>query len=269
MKFLYAMLTRLCDLDCPHCDIKRDTEEFGDWNEERFIENLKNFNGVHHLFGGEPFLNKERFLKAAPYADSVSTNLLLLDDDIAHTLYKYGIGVSSSWNPDRFTEKQYKKWRNNLRYIADMRPGILVTLTPSLVDSSEGTRAFYKMFEECSGYFDSLKMEPVIAPGTPQEFYDRADEWLCNLYKNLTEKQRAQIDNFQHDEWYFDCSGNYTMNPDGTMRPGCPHYEVSTGCQKCLSCEHAEYCLPCRMQEHCTAPKKLLALLQNEKRAVI
>lgn len=76
MKHLYALLTRNCDLHCPHCGVAEYKNET--YNEEKILETIKNFDGNVTLFGGECTLYEDRFIKAldTKNIDSVSSNLL-------------------------------------------------------------------------------------------------------------------------------------------------------------------------------------------------
>ena len=60
---LYALLTQNCNLQCPHCMIYNNTKE-DFFNEERFLDVLRNWKGDITLFGGEPTLYRDRFMKA-------------------------------------------------------------------------------------------------------------------------------------------------------------------------------------------------------------
>lgn len=50
MKHLYALLTRNCDLHCPHCGVAEYKNET--YNEEKVLETIKDFDGTVTLFGG-------------------------------------------------------------------------------------------------------------------------------------------------------------------------------------------------------------------------
>lgn len=61
MKHLHAILTTNCNLRCPHCGVPDNVEIY---NEEKVLEEIKNFDGEVTLFGGECTLYEDRFIKA-------------------------------------------------------------------------------------------------------------------------------------------------------------------------------------------------------------
>ena len=75
MKHLHAILTTNCNLRCPHCGVPDNVEIY---NEEKVLEEIKNFDGEVTLFGGECTLYEDRFIKALETKNvrSVSTNMM-------------------------------------------------------------------------------------------------------------------------------------------------------------------------------------------------
>ena len=106
---LYALLTRHCNLSCPHCNVKYPVEEF---NEDKFIDQLRLYNnGTIIFFGGEPTLYQDRLLRVAndeiikTKKRSITTNLINLNDDLINLYHDIG-SVATSWNPNRFDSEQ-------------------------------------------------------------------------------------------------------------------------------------------------------------------
>lgn len=78
IKTLYAIPWYQCNLKCPHCDVRDTSTEF---NPEKFIEELKKVEAENIvLFGGEPLLHEDWFMKILETGKltSVSTNLLMM-----------------------------------------------------------------------------------------------------------------------------------------------------------------------------------------------
>ena len=106
----YAMITTRCNLSCPYCDIK--SKDDG-WDQDKFMETIRNFNGWILLFGGEPTLYIDR-LEHVMYSDpivskkikSITTNLMILNDR-TKKVFKDLISGATSWNPSRFTKDEY------------------------------------------------------------------------------------------------------------------------------------------------------------------
>lgn len=258
MKVLYAMVTRHCNLKCPHCDIR--TEADDGWNEQGFMEKLKAFEGTRILFGGEPSICMERTKLAAPYCDSVSTNLLQMSDGFLEAIKM--LGVATSWTPARFAKKQEAVWLANIGRL-NKKPTLLVTLTPDLV-MALGTIRFLSLVKHHGNMFSDIVLEQLEDETKPQEYYDYVDDWLCWLYKE-TEGQRELFPQFQKgNRWMYDCSETYTLLPTGELRYGCPQYRKTEVVMACLSCPMAGICQPCRLQKNCTGPRKLMHLLGND-----
>ena len=103
-KILYAMPTSLCNLSCPHCEIRTHHESY---NEDRFLDEFRRWDGDVIIFGGEPTLFRDRLLNIIgdPKIISITTNLLNLDDELIQ--YYNRIHVSTSWNKSRFTNFEF------------------------------------------------------------------------------------------------------------------------------------------------------------------
>jgi len=253
LKTVYAMITTNCNLNCPHCDIK--TDNVDDWNAEAFISQL-DANDHNIIFGGEPSLHVDRVEEAAPYCDSISTNLLYLPDHLLK-LYNEKLDVATSWNVKRFTPAQYEQWLKNIQRLK-RKPLLLITITPDLMNDSS---FIDRVQEDFSLIFDSVSFEQLHDGAKTQEYYDAVDSWLCSLYEEWENRKIPLYCNTFHSPWYFNCDNTYTLYPNGSMKYGCPEYQKAEVPESCYSCTMAKTCRPCKLQCHCTAPKKLLTKL--------
>lgn len=256
MSYLYAMLTRHCNLSCPHCDVKNDSDD--GWNKEAFLSELNSFDGYVNIFGGEPSLYVDRLKAAAPYARGVSTNLLNLTKDVKQ-IYDL-LDIATSWNVQRFTDEQYHQWIRNVESL-NRKPALLITLTPDLTADT----SYFDFFKaELDGRFSDIRFEQLLDPSKNERYYEHVDDWLCKLYKFWQKNMKTPCPTFESD-WYFNCDGTYTLYPDGHMKYGCPEAVKVYVPEKCYSCHLAAHCRPCPLQRHCTRPKRLMELVKNER----
>ena len=255
MRTVYAMVTTNCNLDCPHCDIKTDNAD--KWNAETFISQL-NVKDHNIIFGGEPSLHMDRVEKVAPYCDSISTNLLYLPQKLIE-LCDERLSVATSWNVSRFTPAQYELWLKNVQKLK-YKPLLLVTLTPDLLADETFLN---RVQEDFAPLFDSISFEQLHDSTKTQEYYDKVDEWLCTLYRGWTQKSIDLICNNFYGAPFYDCDNTYTLRPDGSMKYGCPQYDGAKVPMGCYTCEKAGTCRPCKLQSYCTAPKKLLQMIEE------
>lgn len=258
IKDLYAIPNYTCNLNCPHCTLSKISEKY---NEKSFIDTLKNINAEQiTLFGGEPLLYKETFKKIVKTnkITSISTNLLLLDDEIIQYLKTYNISIATSWNKTRFTKAQYNTWIANLKTLENNNLDciILVTLTEDLI--SLNLNNFLSILKDLNQIksITGILFEQLVDNSKNKVFYEKVDEWLYNItkywqfsFKNLI------LDKIKH--WNCDCTKTYTLTPNGTLRKGCPQYTLQYLRNECLTCKLANICRPCILQKECTFPKKL------------
>ncbi len=270
MKTLYAMITKHCNLDCPHCDIKSDREE--NFKENVFLENLKNFDGLKIVFGGEPTVVPERTIKALPYCDTISTNLLSLDEKILSLIVDKDFPVATSWNPKRFTASQLNRWQENVKRLrqSSVKSNItcLITLTPDLI-CAHGEQLLFEQVLSIAENFDNIVFEQLLDPGQEQGFYDMVDDWLLNLSIKISsdKKMSERFPQFSPEyKWYFDCTEVFTMLPDGKILPGCPQHDMVKVPKKCYTCDKAAACRPCRLQQCCTRPEKLMEYIRTKSK---
>lgn len=262
-KILYAIITKQCNLSCPHCDIKSNQKD--NYQEEIFLKNLKEWDGYRILFGGEPTIVPARTIKVISYCDSISTNLVSISDDIKQILQERQIPIATSWNLQRFTHPQYIQWIYHLKELSKTNDlTCLITLTPDLF-SQTGTNSFWQTISDVKSYFSYIQFEPLHDESKTQEFYNQTDEWLVQAYQTARKKSLTYLfPQFQKDyQWKFNCAGTYTMHPDGSIRYGCPEYQKTYILPQCYSCQCVTECQPCRLQKCCTRPNKLYSLIRD------
>ena len=266
MKHLHAILTTNCNLRCPHCGVPDNVEIY---NEEKVLEEIKNFDGEVTLFGGECTLYEDRFIKALETKNvrSVSTNMMDISGKRLE-LFR-GKGFATSWNPARFTPEQYQIWLRNLKAVSDIDAEfiIMITLTPDLIMIPPKEMVDrIQSWEYLSG-LESIRFEQLIDPSQSQEFYNDVDDWLCEFhiqYKESGCRIRNMIDD-QVMQWIYNCHDQYTLYPDGRIVNLCAIDAFPTVCTSCIGCKYAQICTPCRLQKHCTFPKKLYEMIKKEK----
>ena len=266
MKDLYALVTNQCDLSCPHCDIK--STQVDDYNADKFLNTIRDFDGNVIIFGGEPTLHKDRLLEILSLhkASSISTNLVNLDPEIIP--YIKNLNIATSWNKSRFTESQYQQWLDNLKVLNGNKIGcmVMITLTDDLINADiDEFIAMIIEWDLCFPAIESILFEQLVDSNKPKEFYSQVDEWLCQVY-NKWDEFGIGIKNIIVDklnQWHCDCSGVYTLHPNGSITNGCPHASGIQFANECLSCNYSDNCIPCRLQRHCTYPKKLAQLVKG------
>ncbi len=274
MKTLYALVTTMCNLSCPYCDVRDKSDNY---DRDKFISQLDQFDGQIILFGGEPTLFPDRLIdiylsnpNINKKISSISTNLIKIDSKIL-TLFRLIGSVSTSWNPERFSLPEYHNWLTNMgilnKALPDMKIGILVTMTDKLLNmSTEEFNLFISDWNPAG--VKHIRFEHYIGEDTTEDYFHRCDEWLCNIYKSWN----SPIPMFnvgQVDNWYFDCSDTWTLKPDGTLNRGCPHTSSIHVPDKCYTCErwHLD-CRPCRLQKYCSYPEKFIELVKRSEGGV-
>lgn len=260
MKHLYAILTEHCNLRCPHCTLNNFSEE--KYNEEIFLSKIQEFDGSVTLFGGEPTLYPERLMSVLSLDKefSISTNLLYLNDEILSRIQH--IPIATSWNLNRFHLVEYHRWLTNLKVLKDNGVNnvlVLITMTEDLID--------YPLFKflEIIKYWNvsykaisNIKFEYLIDSSKNKKFYEKCDDWLCNVHDRWNFDIINDIEtSLKNDNYIHLCKDEYTLYPDGKLIRRCPQKEKIQFLEECLSCEYSNICAPCRLQNHCTFPKKL------------
>lgn len=263
MKTLYAIPNFECNLSCNYCELK---DRHVEYNEEKFLSALDNFNGQVILFGGEPLLNKSRLLKILETGkiDSISTNLLLLDEKIAEKLA--GISIATTWTPNRFTEKQLDKWIDNLEVLRqnNIDTRLLVTLSEDTVSTKpKMVYGFLKRLGKSS--IASVLFEMLLDKSKPKCYYELCDSWLCEMHGYFKDLPYInEIEEQIKNGWCFDCSEVYTLYPNGEIKKFCPQFSSYSINNECLKCDRNTTCRPCMLQTRCVYPKNFGNLVLEE-----
>lgn len=256
MKTIYIMATKNCNLSCSHCDIR--CNSLDDWNNALVLEQLKNNSGGHNIiFGGEPALHPNRIKMLAPYSESISTNLTILNKELIE-IYAT-LNVATSWNVSRFTNSQYELWLSNIKKLRH-KPALLVTLTPDLISS---TKYFTFFKNEFDGLFEYINFEQLLDSSKNDSYYNQVDLWLCELYQFWKNNIKTPCSTFQK-KWHFDCSNTYTILPNGSIKYGCPQFIGQQPSSKCYICSLVAECKPCMLQRECTRPNNLLKIINKQ-----
>lgn len=265
MTILYAIPTYKCNLNCNHCELHLKNDNF----DEIFYDKLKeaDYDKVI-LFGGEPTLYRDRLLKCfeTNKITSIATNLINLDEEIIQLYKKYNIDISTSWNPNRFTESQYNTWINNLKLLEknNLSCVILITLTEDLLNLNSFD-TYLKEWDNIKSVFGVL-FEPLIDYNMKKTLHEDADKWLCNLYDNWNYSLKNLIIS-KLDKWKHNCNDIKTLQPNGEITKGCPQYKKYIYLDECLNCSFSSICNPCKLQHICSFPKQLYnKVFENEIR---
>lgn len=259
-KRLYALITRRCNLTCPHCDVYKLKDDF---NEEKFLSYLHKYDGRIILFGGECSLypNRIKLLlnddEINYKIESATTNLVILNDELIEC-YKQIKHLGTSWNPGRFTDYQYNKWMENIHELSKyekITTGVLITLTDSLFeyDFDKFLHILNRLDRE--GNINNIKFENFVGPGTDRSYFRRSDEFLCKLYDHWNWNFKMRFETIDRVlSHYMDCSFVEHLNPDGSVETGCAHIAPIQASMDCLLCENNSICKPCQLQQYCTMP---------------
>lgn len=264
---LYALVTSHCNLTCPYCDVTNCKEEF---NRDLFMKQLHEFDGDIILFGGEPTLYPDRLVDiflsdpiVTRKIHSITTNLIDINDQILSILHLIH-RVGTSWNPSRFRDGEYEKWRHNLDIVSEKIPDIslrvLVTMTFEVLDMSP--REMMDKINSWNGtVVDDINFEFLIDDAVDEKYFERCDNWLCDLYKIWNSDIKFfNIERIRN--WFNDCTGIRTLHPNGIMTEGCPHAGAFTVPDKCLTCDKSDVCRPCRLQKYCSYAHKFAELAE-------
>ena len=266
-KRLYAMPTNHCNLTCDHCSIKNRSETY---DRDKFLLELNRFEGDIILFGGEVTTHLDRMFdiiesnnkNGKSKIGGVSTNLLILNDKLIEFYKKLG-GISTSWNPSRFKPNEYEIWKKNCKILNDndIRFNVMITLTNDLFELTADE--FLSIASEwTSNKIYELKFEHYVGDENTPEYFERADDWLCELYKKWNLPFELEILN-RINCWDYNCNDVYTLHPDGRITNGCPHTKNSVVVYECYDCDKVDKCRPCRLQAYCSYPKKLAKLISE------
>lgn len=266
-KVLYALITRRCNLTCPHCDVYNLEDNY---DEKAFLDQLLKFDGEIILFGGEPTMYPRRLFNIVDTCDlynkkirSISTNLTVLNEKLIDLYKKIG-SVATSWNPYRFDNIQYEMWYHNCNWLSKatgIRPALLITMDNDLLNM--GVDNFLKVIDDWdSSMFKGIKLE-YYNGYNKDNYFNQVDEFLCELHsKWRSDIYNDIVDRVKH--WWHDCSGVYTLNPNGIIHHRCPHNMPPTVPNECYTCDRVDICRPCVLQQQCSFPKKFSQLIESE-----
>lgn len=259
-KKIYVIPTYQCNLNCPHCEISKFDNEH---DANRFYEtlNLQDDRSCI-LFGGEPLLlgncEIERLLKTHKF-NSISTNLLLLNDDLIRLFNLYDISIATSWNPNRFNELQYSKWLNNLKIALDngIYVTLLITVDYDLLNYSHLANIFNdidSILDNNIQYFNGVRFE-LYVPAT-QDLVNKTDIFMCNMLDNWSWKFNfINKSTYKNGNLSNRCGNTWTLKPNGQLEHVCPHNVKYDIMHECLSCKYIKVCNPCKVQKVCTLLK--------------
>lgn len=274
MSEVYICPSFLCNLNCPHCTLKNLPQQLELAKIEETLDYINENSGnkvLYDLFGGEPLLLPTFYLerlykKLVKKHYLVSTNLLNYKEEHLF-LFKKADLINTSWNPLRFTTKQFEVWKNNIKLLQEnnIRINLMVTLTQDLI-TNYNPKVFLDFINKINPY--SLDLDYVI--GNDNTNLKDIDSWLCELYKGWNVNTSfGIIENMKHSllygTKYKDCSNHYTILPSGNIKPGCAYYECDVDKSICYVCELFLWCNgACRLQSKCTFPKKLFNLVKEK-----
>lgn len=187
-------ITEKCNLSCPfcHCEGTKNTEEISlsDQYFVKWLRKLKKYYSVVHLTGGEPTLysNLEslcKFLKLEGYKVFITSNLLLLDDNLFKALpYISKINISlHSLNPAYF--KNFIKNNSNPDdYLNIIKSNILKLknkvdkISINAVVSDDEQQNLDTVLDFCKNNKILLKLVP------DWRFYNKARKYILNFLKH-------------------------------------------------------------------------------------
>lgn len=262
---VYIIPSYKCNLNCPHCDIHNFKDEFNEDNFFNVLNQIKSKEII--LFGGEPLLNKSIFIKClkANHITSLSTNLLLLDDEYINYIKSYNLSIATSWNPNRFNKVEYKCWIEKLKLLKknNLSCIVLITLTQDLFNYDiNKLKLLLKEIDETNAV-EGIQFEHLVDNNLSADFHQQADKWLCQWVNNWHYKMKNIIFE-QIKNWCHNCSNIYTLKPSGNLIKGCPQFVNATICEECLNCKLVKICKPCELQKTCSFPKQLYKLINND-----
>lgn len=269
-KMAYAMLTRHCNLSCPYCDVKSMKD---DYDQDAFMNAIREFDGSILLFGGEPTLYRDR-LKHVMYSDpevskkirSMTTNLMILDDELMSIMGDLK-SVGTSWNPSRFRNGEYEIWKHNLDAInGRFKFLIIITMSSDLLQMDpDDIIDTIKSWN--SNSISIIAFEHYVGPEADPEYFNACDELLCEIYKRWgnTPIEFRNVRMVRGYKYNYFCNHTHTITPNGVIKLGCAQNQYNTRVTpvECYTCERSGICKPCRLQRYCSYPKKF-AKLVNE-----
>lgn len=262
---VYIIPTYKCNLDCPHCDIHKRKDNY---NEDNFFTSLNNIDSKEYiLFGGEPLLNRPLFKRCVESnkITSLSSNLLLLDEEYIELIKRYNLSIATSWNPHRFNDLEYYIWLSKLKLLTKngLSCIVLITLTEDLIKMDK--KEFLSILREIDNTkaVDGIQFEHLVDNNIDiKKLHKKADKWLCEIHKYWDYHMENMIEE-QVKHWKLNCSNICTITPDGTIKKGCPQYTETNINEECYKCSLVNICKPCVLQKSCSFPKQLYELINT------
>lgn len=253
---LYLVPTYHCNLNCRHCSVRTQAIKY---DEDKFIDVFKQQQYAKAiLFGGEPLSlnnNKIKHILESNTVNSISTNLLLLDDIKLQLIKENKLDVATSWNPNRFNNNQYYQWLKNIAILLDnsIKVTVLITLTEDLFKSN-----IKNVLEDLdiisNSYFIGVQFEQFVQSTT--QLVELADDFMVQMYDNWNYKFDNLIALKYKDGNLNFCNSIMTLLPNGELKSGCPQVEKSQILNNCFECKYNKVCKPCVKQTNCTFLKR-------------
>ena len=251
----YVVFSYRCNLSCSYCFVKDKQIEL---DQSKFFKSLKELDGDLCFFGGEPSLDlamMERCYATNPNFKSVSTNLLCLTDQHISFYKRAMLDVSTSWNPERFTESQLSTWKKSIQKIkaAGLSLTVMVTLTDQVIEMSP---FFFSKLAE-SWQADAVLLQPIVPMS--EELHQRADQWLCQLKKVWPSSLKSLLQSRYQSRFLSACGREVkTLQPNGEIHKLCSmaREKIYPVLDQCLQCQLRSICKPCPLQSSCSVFKK-------------
>lgn len=261
IKTLYVMTNTDCNLKCSHCSIRKANIEY---NKDKVLEVINNISADCYciITGGEPTLHKDRIIDLirTNKISSIASNLIRYDQNIFGLIYDYNVSLSTSWNLNRFSAKQYIIWLYNLSKLTSMFDiTVLITLTNDLTQLDPVIFVNTTIKDLIKVGIHSVLFEQMI----PVFDNDKIDDWLCRLHK-IWPKNIENVIETKLINRCFNCNSTYTLIPNGKLLQYCPnaiHQQTTHILNQCLTCQYSSHCIPCKLQPSCDYPKKLYQLI--------
>lgn len=278
-KELYITITNECQLRCPHC--YKDDYGLSIFNIKDVKSILEKYTGIDCviLYGGEPLLEKYagevinvlRYLKNNKKIVCCVSNLCFddLTSEQEYIIHEVD-NLSTSWNPNRFTDDQYNKWLSNINKISKKRDiHLLVTLTKDLIEMD-----YKDVYNKLEKYpFITIKFEPYIGNDILKPNNKDIDIWLKNFFElclknNNVEKYTLFMDiinsikdNSNYGIFNRKCTENIlTLKPNGEII-NCPNMcstYLNNKQEKLNQVKYNDKCLKCEFFNFCNGSCPLL-----------
>lgn len=260
-KQIFIVPSWKCNLNCTHCPVKNQPDNR---NLDKFLDSLNNLqkkyvNANFILHGGEPTYNKLllKELLSKDIITSICTNLIIQDQEIIDYINNANISISTSWNVNRFVNnlQLYSLWLNNISKLKQ-KPLILFTLDKDIINIPIKEFINYLLDIQNTNNVSEILFECLVDNSVSEDFQDKCDIWLCNLYDELHSKSSIiTLKNLIEEQilnWNFNCNA-ITLLPSGDIRSGCIIGETCKQVlNKCLTCSLAKICRPCPLHTRCS-----------------